>query len=188
MKRPNNLHDTPAMMTRLIQSIITVLALSPVLAADPPPKPVELKVSVVGASTQRSGIVVRFENRSEKPIRLLRPLDGSEWGWHMPVYDLSITDAAGKAIPPGIRCKFSGLYSDMKWPDDYRIQILPGDAYEMTVSFCREIPSSGRYSVSFRYTYDLASKTARQHPNIKYPDDLWTGTATSASATVEITK
>lgn len=105
-----------------------------------------MKVSVVRAATERDGVVIRFENRSQRPLRLLRPIDGSEWGWHMPIYDLSITDSSGKAVPRGGRCKLSGLYSDMKWPDDYRIQILPGDAYETTIGLARELAVSGRYT------------------------------------------
>lgn len=106
----------------------------------------------------------------------------------MPIYDLSIADATGKPIPLGLRCKLSGLYTDMKWPDDYRIQVLPGDAYETTVDLSREIPASGTYSVSFRYCYDPTSKIAKEDRFITYPEDLWIGEAVSATKQLEFEK
>lgn len=176
------------MKTLLIRCLLAFCALSVALAADTTPQAPELKVTVLRYSTERRGIVVRFENHSSKPLRLLRPIDGSEWGWHMPIYDVSVTDSAGKAVPLGSRCGMSGLYSDMKWPDDYRIQIQPGDAYEMTVDMAREHPMVGKFTVSFRYTFDTSTKTPRSDPRIKYPDDLWVGSAVSAPVQIEIAK
>jgi hypothetical protein len=106
----------------------------------------------------------------------------------MPVYDLSITDEAGKSIPMGSRCWLSGLYSGVKWPDDYRFQILPGDAYEMSVDIARQIPESGRYFVTFRYLYDPESKDVRPRDDIKYPTDLWVGSAVSESTAIDLPK
>lgn len=176
------------MKTRLVQCLLALIALSLCAADDTPKKPAGLKVSVLRYSPERRAVVVRFENDSPKPLRLLRPIDGSEWGWHMPIYDVSMMDSTGKAVPLGIRCGMSGLYSDMAWPDDYRVQILPGDAYEMLVDMAREYPLAGRFTVSFRYTYDPTVKTPRLDPSIKYPADLWVGSATSAPVEIEIPK
>lgn len=155
-----------------------------VSAADPP----ELTVTVVGVlkDSWRRGVRIRFENPTPSRIKILRPLDGSEWGWHMPYYSLSITDSTGANIPMGMRCGMSGLYSNLKWPDDYLIQILPHDAYEMTVALGRSIPAKGRYRVSFSYTYSSIKKAAREDAGIKYPGDLWTGTATSEPVDIEL--
>jgi|GEM_PF-3520690 len=174
------------MKTRLIQCLLATFALSLVFASDTPTKPEELKVSVLRYSAERRAVVVRFENHSRKPLRLLRPIDGSEWGWRMPIYDVSITDSTGKVIPLESRCGNTGLYSDMTWPDDYRVQILPGDAYEMSVMVARELPLAGIYSFQFRYTYEPATKTTKQDSSIKYPDDLWVGSATSAPLDIDI--
>ena len=179
------------MKTRLIHSTLALLSLVVVRGQSPSrtgEKPVELAVSVLRVSTATRGLVIRFENRSQTPLRLLRPIDGSEWGWHMPIYELTIADSSGKKIPMGSRCAFSGLYSNLKWPDDYRIQILPGDAYEITVDTCRDIPASGTYTVSFRYHYDPSVKTPRQDFGIKYPDDLWIGSAVSEARQLELRK
>jgi len=145
------------MKNQLVRCLLAVFALSLTFAADATQPPSEMKVTVLRYSSERRGVVVRFENHSSKPIRLLRPIDGSEWGWHMPIYEVSLTDSTGKAVPLGSRCGMSGLYSNLKWPDDYRIQILPGDAYEMVVDMAREYPLTGRFTVSFRYAFDTAT-------------------------------
>lgn len=163
-----------------------MLMLSPA-HAEPKQEP-ELKVSIIGQSLDHRGVVVRFENRTNQPIRLLRPLDGSEWGWHMPIYDLTVTDSKGEKIPIGGRCGLSGLYSDLKWPDDYRIQILPGHAYEMPVDLCRELPLDGPHAVTFRYHYDPKVETTKKDPSIQYPADLWIGIAKTAPTEVRFSK
>ena len=176
------------MKTRLIHCLLAVLSISFAVAADTPPKPAELNVSVVRYSPERGVLMVRFENRSGRPLRVLRPIDGSEWGWLMPIYEIVMTDAAGKAVPLGGRCLLMDNFTDENWYDDYLIQILPGHPYETSVDLGREIPSAGRYTVRFRYIYDPKRKTPRQNPNLKYPDDLWIGTATSAPHEVELPK
>ena len=144
----------------------------------------DLKISVLRYSPEHRSIVVRFENQSRSPVKLLRPLDGSEWGWHLPFYDVLMTDSAGKSVPLGGRCGVSGLYSGPKWPDDYRFQILPGDAYETHVDIAREYEISGKFSVRFRYTFDSATAAANKDLGIQYPEDLWSGS--TASEPVEI--
>jgi hypothetical protein len=157
--------------------------------ADPKQEPqTDLKVSITGPSPDQRGVIVRFENRSNQPIRLLRPLDGSEWGWHMPVYDFTVADAKGEKIPIGSRCGLSGLYSNLKWPDDYRIQILPGDAYEMPVNLCREQPLDGPYTITFRYHHDPKAETTKKDPSIQYPADLWVGVAETTPTEVRFKK
>jgi hypothetical protein len=141
--------------------------------------PSGLTVSVIGFSERGKNVIIRFENHTREPIRLLRPLDGSEWGWLMPIYDLSITDDQGTQIPFYPRCGVFGLYANLKWPDDYRVQVLPGDAYEMKVSTVREIRESVTYAVSFRYQYKPKEKKTEGKRFIEYPDDLWVGEVSS---------
>lgn len=187
-------------MTRIIHSAVAVFALSFAFGGAPAPNSGkltaivhqdspnshELKVTVLRYSPDHRAIVVRFENLAQIPLKLLRPLDGSEWGWHMPIYEVSMTDSAGKSVPLGSRCGVSGLYSNIKWPDDYRFQILPGDAYETHVYTAREDGISGKFSVRFRYTYDPAVVAAKQGSGIQYPADLWAGSVASASADIVI--
>lgn len=174
------------MKTSTILCLLIAFALSMVSATDVALKPADLKVSVLRYSPERGSMIIRFENNSHKPLRLLRPLDGSEWGWHMPIYELLITDEAGKSVPLGSRCGVSGLTFGMKWPDDYRFQILGGDAYEISVNIARPIPQPGRYLVTFRYIYNTESKDVKQHSSIIYPNDLWVGTAVSQPVAIDL--
>ena len=188
------------MKTRIIQCAVVIYALSFSYAGPPvadsgklkatiqrdSPNSRDLKITILRYSPDRRAIVVRFENLTHGPLRLLRPLDGSEWGWHMPFYEVSMTDSAGKSVPLGVRCKLSGLYSNIKWPDDYRFQVLPGDAYEMHVDIAREDGVSGKFSVRFRYTYAPAVVTASQRSGIQYPEDLWAGSAASEPVDIVI--
>lgn len=169
----------------LVFTALTVMAGAGTASADEPP---ELTVEVVGVAKKSAapGVRVRFENHMLTPLKILRPLDGSEWGWHMPQYALSIVDSTGMSIPMGTRCGMSGLYSGLKWPDDYLIRLRPGDAYEMTVNLYRSIPVRTRYRVSFSYTYSTLKKPGKENTGIQYPDDLWRGTATSKPVELEL--
>ena len=146
----------------------------------------ELKLTVLRYSPDQRAIVVRFENMSHSLLKLLRPLDGSEWGWHLPFYDVSLTDSAGKAVPLAGRCGVSGLYSNIKWPDDYRFQILPGDAYETHVDIAREYGIAGKFTVRLRYTYDGAVAAANKGSGVPYPEDLWSGSTASEPVQIVI--
>ena len=176
------------MKNRLIRILAAacLVLLSPA-RAEPKQEP-DLKVSILGQVPHDQKVVVRFENHSSKPIRLLSPLDGSGWGWHLPFYEITLSNDKGEKIPLGLRCGLSGLYSSMKWPDDYRIQILPGHAYEMPVGLCREIPSDGLYTVTFRYIYDSKAETIKKDPAIQYPADLWTGIAEAPPKEIHLSK
>ena len=151
----------------------------------------DLTVVVVGISHpwQNRGIVVRFENHSQKPIRILRPLDGSECGWHMPFYTFTVLDRSGAPLPLRGRCGLSGLYSNMTWPDDYRVQILPADAYEMWLDVPHAISAADEYNVKFEYRYDPTVQGKKQRNDaFAYPEDLWIGSARSGSANVFLNK
>ena len=103
-----------------------------------------LDVKILGRDDSTAGVKVAFENKGDKPLKILKPVDGSEWGWHLPVYALKVVDPAGKELPMGERCGLSGLYSDLKWPDDYEIVIPAKGRTELTVRFSRPIPSTAK--------------------------------------------
>ncbi|RYD30607.1 MAG: hypothetical protein EOP85_23630, partial [Verrucomicrobiaceae bacterium] len=108
------------MKTCLIQLLVTFFPLFAALA-DNTSKELQLtKVSISQTPGDDRSFIVRFENRMEVPWKILRPLDGSQQGLHMPVYDLNVKDAQGKEMPFSPGCGLSGLYSNIKWPDEYR--------------------------------------------------------------------
>ncbi len=129
--------------------------------------------------------VVRFTNTSNKPIQILRPLDGSLWGWHMPHYKLDIVGQDGKSLPLGPRCGVSGLWAHMKWPKEYIITMKPGESVDQEIWSHHMIPEDGTYTVTFSYTYK--SGTTSLNPE-KYPDGLWEGEAKSKSVNVDLEK
>lgn len=131
----------------------------------------------------RNPVIVRFTNRENQPIRILRPLDGSEWSWHMPYYRFTIHDADGTPLELASRCGVSGLWANVEWPDDYIIRILPGDSYEMQVGIPHPIPADGEYTVSFEYVYD---PKAAAKSSIEYPDGLWEGHARSEGIRLQL--
>ena len=130
-------------------------------------------------------VIVRFTNTHNRTIKILRPLDGSEWGWHIPHYRFTVSDSSGKAVELDGRCGISGLWANIKWPDDYIIQILPGDSYEMQVGIPHAIPADGDYRVTFEYVYDPKTVSKAQ---IVYPDGLWSGTARAKDITLRLKK
>jgi len=131
----------------------------------------------------RNPVIVRFTNRENQSIRILRPLDGSKWSWHMPYYRFTVEDADGVPLEMLTRCGVSGLWANLEWPDDYVIQILPGDSYEMQVGIPYPIPTDGEYTVSFEYVYD--PKPAAKS-GIEYPDGLWEGHARSEETRLKL--
>lgn len=145
--------------------------------------PAQLQVAILAFAEERSlfhqhPVIVRFTNRTNKTLKILRPLDGSEWSWHMPYYRFTILDGTGQALKLSSRCGVSGLWSGIKWPDDYVIQIRAGDSYEMQVGIPHIVPSEGDYKVSFEYVFDSKEKSSRK-TGITYPDGLWEGRASS---------
>jgi hypothetical protein len=166
--------------TILIPLAVSVLLASGEAASVSPDG--KLEVELKPYPHPRSGshihpVVVRFTNRSNKTVRILRPLDGSEWLWHMPHYRFTVHDREGRQLDLGARCGLSGLWAELKWPEDYVLQILPGDSYEMQVGIPHAIPSDGEYRVRFDYIFRYEDKSTND--GFEYPPGLWEGTASS---------
>ena len=133
----------------------------------------------------RNPVIVRFTNTTNKPIRILRPLDGSLWCWHMPHYKLDVVDEDGKQLQLSGRCGNSGLWANMKWPDDYVVTIRPTESFEKEVGINHVIPKDGECTVRFSYTY---ADTNTQLETVKYPDALWEGTVESKPINLTLRK
>jgi hypothetical protein len=134
---------------------------------------------------RRNPVIIRFTNRSNRIIRILRPLDGSEWSRHMPYYLFTVRDAHANLIGLPSRCGISGLWADLEWPDDYMILINPGDTYEMRAGIAQYVPADGEYTVSFEYVFDAA---AAAESYIAYPDGLWEGCVRSGEIKLTLNK
>lgn len=128
-----------------------------------------------------SPLAVTFTNVGKEPLRILRPLDGSEEDLLMPHYRLSITDSKGRVPPYLPGCGNYGLWANRKWPDDYIVVIPPGGTFVYRAAINRDLTVSGEYTFRFQYIF---RPTAKRHSSplsetFEYPDDIWVGEATS---------
>ena len=140
--------------------------------ADTPPQPTPLKLELTATP-----LAVTFTNTSTEPLRILKPLDGSEWCWIMPHYKLTVSNERGQEVPFTIRCKSFGYpYTDTKWPDDYLIIIPAGGTYKHTFNTNHDIKAPGTFNLRFQYIF--LPKTD-QTPGGPYPPNLWRGEASS---------
>jgi len=136
--------------------------------------------------TDNEDFVVRFVNQSDKPISILKPLDGSYYSWIMPHYAFSLDDGKGTKFDQFSRCgNFGHPYSDTTWPDDYLVEIGPGKTYEEAAYLPFVIPEDGEYTVTFNYVFtpDTDLLPTGEHT---YPRKLWKGKVTSKSIHVRL--
>ncbi|MCA9050784.1 MAG: hypothetical protein KDA89_18725 [Planctomycetaceae bacterium] len=137
--------------------------------------------------TDSEEFVVRFVNQSDKPIRILKPLDGSYHSWIMPHYAFLVDDGKGTGFDHIPRCGHFGYpYYETTWPDDYLVQLSPGEAHEeATAHLPFNIPEDGEYSVTFSYVFTPDSDLLPTGEHT-YPKGLWRGTATSSAIRVRL--
>ena len=134
---------------------------------------------------------LRFTNTSEEPVQLIKPLDGSSYGWHQPYYRFDITAPSGAALRPSSRCKQSGLWSNMTWPEDYVIELGPGRAKTIDVYLPYSFAEKGAHSITVEYLLDESRRAATdrqawyQDGPIIYPPTAWRG-ETSWTGTLKI--
>ena len=102
----------------------------------------------------RRARAVRFRNTGDEPVVVLRPLDGSTWGWYWPVYRFHVSDAAGTALELGGRCGVSGLWAETRWPEDYIVSIPAGSTELMAVDVPFELERDATYTVFLEYIVD----------------------------------
>ena len=122
---------------------VLLFAIGSAFAADSTQQPSPLKIELTGTP-----LAVTFTNTGKEPLRILKPLDGSEWCWIMPYYKLTVADDEGHEIPQRIRCKIFGYpYTDTKWPDDYLVTI----------------PAGGTYKHSLNPYHDIKAEIGRAH-------------------------
>jgi len=131
--------------------------------------------------TDSEEFVVRFVNQSNKPIRILKPLDGSNYSWIMPHYAFLLDDGKGTKFDQFPRCgNFGYPYSDTTWPDDYLVEIGPGKTHEEATYLPFVIPEDAEYTVTFTYVFTPDTDVLPNGEHT-YPRKLWKGKAKSNS-------
>lgn len=152
------------------------------LPADLPPggSPAEheLQESPLKIQLTAAPLAATFTNTGTEPLRILKPLDGSEWCLIMPHYRLTITDSQGKEVQLRPRCGLYGHpYTGTKWPDDYLVTLPPGESYTHPLHLhCHKLPAAGVYNLRFEYLFAPKTDTT---PGGAYPPGLWRGEAVS---------
>ena len=132
---------------------------------------------------------IRISNESKDTIRILKPLDGSYESWIMPHYKFTLDDGKGSKFDGFPRCGFFGHpYDGTIWPNDYIIELQPGEAHELESRLPFVIPQAGEYTVTFRYVFIPDSEQLTTNPpgDLKYPTKLWRGSATSRPLRVKL--
>lgn len=122
-----------------------------------------------------------FTNHTDSDIKILSPLDGSEWCWIYPHYKFEVTDSSGNKLKPGPRCgNFGYPYFDTTWPDDYLIVIRPNETKTVLVDCPMNLEEGKTYRVSVEYVF---TEDARPTTGYPYPKNLWVGTVKTETST-----
>jgi hypothetical protein len=128
-------------------------------------------------------LTARFANPGNEPVQILKPLDGSEWGWIMPHYRLTVIDANDREWPLSPRCKLFGFpYMGTTWPGDYVLTIPPGGEHLHSVGHNHALAKEGMYRVRLEYLF--TPKLGRIPSGARYPEGLWVGSV--ISNTIEV--
>lgn len=132
----------------------------------PPSQAMCVSIVKVPGDTKLQQYVLSFYNQSDETQTVIRPLDGSYYGWHQPLYTFSFLDAQGRELKAKKfgRCGNSGLWSRTSWPEDYVVEVAPGKSWEThaTLPFSK-IPHGAAY-LRFDYTYNPLDSEAEQFP------------------------
>lgn len=151
--------------------------------ADPPGAAIRLELETHPYDKGRGSIIVRFRNVSDQPVTILRPLDGSSWGWFMPRYRFTVTDEEGDELELSGRCGVSGLWHQTTWPDSYLVEIPAGSTHVMRRHLPYQIEHGKAYTVTMEYIVDPDALSEGQAKSLPIPAAAWVGAAKSAPIT-----
>lgn len=171
----------------MVPVCVFVLAANPEPArasADPDGRPIRLELETHRCDKGRGSIIVRFRNVSDQPVTILRPLDGSSWGWYMPGYRFTVTDEAGNELGLSGRCGVSGLWHETTWPDSYLVEIPAGSTHVMRPHVPYQIEHGMAYTVTMEYVVDPDALSERQKAqSLEIPAVAWAGSVKSEPIT-----
>jgi hypothetical protein len=162
---------------------LAVFLAGPLAAQIPRPADVPLRVEL-----QADPLAVKFINTGKEPVRILKPVDGSEWGWVMPHYKLTAIDGRDREVGLAARCKLYGApYMGTKWPDDYVVTIRPSESRTHPISLLSlSIRTEGMYRLRFEYRFTPKADGLPGLADAPYPPDLWRGSVTSNEVEVRL--
>jgi hypothetical protein len=123
--------------------------------------------------SHRFPVQVRLTNEGQSEVIVFRPLDGSDYCWHLPYYRFEVESSSGEALKPQVRCAMSGVWADTTWPASYAVRLAPGESFEVTLD-PPQIVEPGTYKVRFAYEYRLEEEVQGAFPT---PPGAWIGVA-----------
>lgn len=171
-----------------MRGLLVVLVIMAVFSVTAETNRVPLKVSVAVENVRNIRMTnnilrIRMENVSDAPVKIMKPLDGSFWLWHLPFYRLTVKPPGGEALPNQERLPMSGLWAETKFPDDYEVTLSAGERYEMEKFMPVVVPTTGVYQLHFEYIFDPALSWRDPW---KYPDDMWIGRCGSETVSAHL--
>lgn len=137
-----------------------------------PATPIKLEISPASDEKWNGQVDIAFTNSSDQRIKIIKPLDGSYYGWYQPHYKFTVVDSNDQELPLGGRCGVSGLWGDTEFPESYLVEIPPGTTHQITTGLPVPIQNSGEYRVTFEYIYDYSQNEANPPKNAS--DTVWT--------------
>ncbi len=161
-----------------------------------PQAPIQLSISpaTLQNDNQNGQVEITFTNVSEKAIKIIKPLDGSYYGWYQPHYKFTVIDSKDQELPLGGRCGVSGLWGDTSFPENYLIELPPQESHKLQAYLPFAFSNSGEYRVTFEYIYDYSKNEAKPPKNAgdtawtQPLEGVWQGTARSNTVVLEIEK
>lgn len=148
---------------------------------DPADPPIRIELDTNEFLPNRHSVIVRFRNVSDRTVTVLRPVDGSMWGWHMPTYRFTVVDEAGNPLELLGRCGLSGIWEGTDWPDWYRVYLPPDATFTLAMHLPFEIEDGKAYTVALEYIVaaDATRGPLLNNPSLVIPDDAWVGAVRS---------
>lgn len=121
------------------------------------PAPLQLTISPVRDDQGKCAgyFEIEFTNTSDVAVKLLKPLDGSFYGWHQPHYKFHIESSEDAELELANRCKLSGLWANTEFPKNYLVELPAKKSTKITGCLPYVVSESGDYTVSLEYIYDF---------------------------------
>ena len=123
---------------------------------------------------------IRLANEGQSDLLVFQPLDGSDYGRHLPYYRFEVTGVGGRVPFPDVQCGTSGLWADTTWPASYAVKLRPGESFERKMDL-PQISEPGTYRVRFTYEYRIDDDAQASFPT---PPGAWVGVAEAPEVVV----
>ncbi len=161
--------------------LLWALPVQPRPVVTPLPDDVTVEISSTHVTEWQHSTIyatLRFTNRTADSMWILKPVDGSDTGRRMPNYRFAVTGRHNERIPQQGVCGTIGFEPETGWPEEYLVEIPPGQSAEVGRQLLYQPRRHGRYTLAFQYVY----QPGQSHWPV--PPQAWIGTLTAKPVTV----